>query len=242
MASIYTESVRTLRGILGWDQSSSTAGSSTSRGVDQGGPEQGEHNASIGTGTSTLKPARVNRISRRRPTLGHLFEDVSTATASGSPRDSTADSSLPPDKSPIEGAVPDSAARPDVEGKAKHGEADEVDQTTLHDDDEEDDKILFQAGTSCDLLDPEDDREFPLLVGCPCNLPDESSQQLQTLNRLTARLESFAQEPYLLVLFASPTPTLPVSHLVSCYRSLSRQARRSVKRIWVCHPGLLTKM
>jgi hypothetical protein len=111
------------------------------------------------------------------------------------------------------------------------------------------DKVLFHAGTS---PDPYDDGaaasldkisggvQLPLLVLCPCNLPTELSDI--AVKQLTARLDNYAQEPYLLVLFASPSRPVPVQHLIRYYRLLSTEARRNVRRLWICHPGLFTKM
>lgn len=101
-------------------------------------------------------------------------------------------------------------------------------------------RVLFQSGTSIDPYNPSQNNRIPLLVFCPCMLPtlvDEVAVQ-----ESVAKLEQYAQQPYLLVIFASPSPSVAIQRLVQAYRSLSSHARRNVKRIWVCHPGLFTRL
>ena len=109
------------------------------------------------------------------------------------------------------------------------------------------DRTLFQAGTSASVQDTEDAndmQQLPLLVLCPCNLPDGKDRRAQdaAVGACITRLEEYAQAPYLLVLFASPSPTVHVQQLIAYYRQLSPDARRNVKRMWIVHPGLVTRM
>ena len=102
------------------------------------------------------------------------------------------------------------------------------------------DRVLFHTGSAGDPYNTESQDEIPLLALCPCNLPTELSELV--VSQLTARLDSYAQEPYMLVVFASPSNPIPVQHLIRYYRGLSSEVRRNVQRIWICHAGLFTKM
>ena len=104
-------------------------------------------------------------------------------------------------------------------------------------------RALTQAGTS---KDPYDDdvtasRRLPLLVACPCRMR-AGSDHTEDLRNLVDTLECHARQPYLLVVFATPSPSIPVTVLIQAYRSLSAEARRNIKRLWIIHPGTLTKM
>ena len=103
-------------------------------------------------------------------------------------------------------------------------------------------RVLRQAGSSRDPYDqaPASHR-LPLLVACPCRMR-ASSDYTEDLRDLVDTLESHARQPYLLVVFATPSPSIPVTVLVQAYRSLSAEARRNIKRLWIVHPGTLTKM
>lgn len=118
-----------------------------------------------------------------------------------------------------------------------------VKRTDIFDTNDQDDKILFQAGTSKDPYSDSASEELPLLVLCPGHLEDTDADKRDAIvKRLMQRLEVYAQEPYLLVLFASPSPSIPVQQLVSYYRALSSDARRNIRRLWICHAGLLARM
>lgn len=104
-------------------------------------------------------------------------------------------------------------------------------------------RVLFQASTSRDPYndDVTASPRLPLLVACPCRMRARSDHT-EDLRNLVNTLERHAQQPYLLVVFATPSPPIPVTVLIQAYRSLSTQARRNVKRLWIVHPGALTRM
>ena len=101
-------------------------------------------------------------------------------------------------------------------------------------------KILFQAGATRDPYDEGDHTEYPLYAVCPCYLPAEDQEE--TIHRVVATLNDKAFQPYLLVLFAAPSPSFPVKQLIAYYRALSAEARRNVKRIWIVHASLVTRL
>lgn len=106
------------------------------------------------------------------------------------------------------------------------------------------DRILLQAGTSQDPYDPEDTRQYPLSALCACRLPSNSQPDAlaNTVARFTDRLEAVAtNQPYLLVLFSSPSPSYSLVQFINIYRALPRGVRKGVKRLWICHPGFFTK-
>lgn len=104
------------------------------------------------------------------------------------------------------------------------------------------DRVLFHVGSAADLysLSPNKEEKLPLLALCACNLPNELTDLV--VSQLVSRLDSHAQEPYMLVLFASPSNPIPVQHLIRYYRTLPPEVRRNVQRLWICHAGLFTKM
>lgn len=102
------------------------------------------------------------------------------------------------------------------------------------------DRVLFHTGPSRDPYNPDSNEELPLLALCPCNLPQELTDLI--VSQLSNRLDSYAQEPYMLIIFASPSNPIPVQHLIRYYRGLSSEIRRNIQRVWICHAGLFTKM
>lgn len=104
------------------------------------------------------------------------------------------------------------------------------------------DKVLYYAGTHRDPYTSEDDActPLPLLALCPCNLPLEMTDLM--VSQLIERLDKYGRNPYMIALFASPSSPIPVQHLIRYYRGIHADTRRNVKRIWICHAGLLTRM
>ncbi|GAA5974664.1 hypothetical protein JCM11641_007047 [Rhodosporidiobolus odoratus] len=99
--------------------------------------------------------------------------------------------------------------------------------------------ILWQAGT--DGEDP----AGPLLVIACSRIPSPTAvSHPDLLARLRVRLEAFASSgPYSVVLLVNPTPHAPTTpNLVSTYLSLTRTARKNVRRIWVVGVGWWTKV
>ncbi|GAA6023306.1 hypothetical protein JCM11491_006889 [Sporobolomyces phaffii] len=86
----------------------------------------------------------------------------------------------------------------------------------------------------------------PLLVLACSRLPDPSLSvsHAKLLDRLVARLESFASTgPYSVVLLANPTPFPPsTSQLVTSYLSFSRATRKNLTKLWVVGGGWWTRV
>lgn len=120
-----------------------------------------------------------------------------------------------------------------LKAQPRHSESSRRDLSSL-------DRVLFYTGTSSDVYDAGSEERLPLLALCPCNLPTELTDLV--VAQLTARLDSHAQEAYMLVLFASPSSPIPVQHLIRYYRGLSPEVRRNIQRLWIVHAGLFTKM
>lgn len=102
------------------------------------------------------------------------------------------------------------------------------------------DRVLIHAGSHSDPYATDSTAQLPLLALCPCNLPSEVTDLI--VSQLSTRLSEYAQEPYMLIIFASPSNPIPVQHLIRYYRALTPEIRRNVARLWICHPGLFTKM
>ncbi|GAA5869174.1 hypothetical protein JCM8547_005160 [Rhodosporidiobolus lusitaniae] len=98
---------------------------------------------------------------------------------------------------------------------------------------------LWQAGT--DHSDP----PGPLLVIACSRIPAPTEiSHPDLLAKLRLRLEAFASSgPYSIVLLVNPTPHAPATaHLVSTYLSLTRMARKNVRRIYVVGGGWWTRV
>ncbi|GAA6033599.1 hypothetical protein JCM8097_001476 [Rhodosporidiobolus ruineniae] len=99
--------------------------------------------------------------------------------------------------------------------------------------------ILWQAGT--DYGDP----PGPLLViACSRIPPPTEVSHPDLLIKLRLRLEAFASSgPYSVVLLVNPTPHAPATaHLVSAYLSLTRMARKNLRRAYVVGGGWWTRV
>ncbi|GAA6017409.1 hypothetical protein JCM10207_005624 [Rhodosporidiobolus poonsookiae] len=136
------------------------------------------------------------------------------------------------------GDVPDA-----VDGQRRSGMSDAgVEDEGATGDDELDElaeSILLQAGV--DSFDP----PGPLLViACSQIPPPTEVSHTNLLARLRLRLERFASSgPYSVILLVNPTPHAPATaHLVSTFLSLTRQARKNVRRIWVVGGGWWTRV
>ncbi|BGP52176.1 hypothetical protein JCM10450v2_008147 [Rhodotorula kratochvilovae] len=98
---------------------------------------------------------------------------------------------------------------------------------------------MWQAGD--DRLEP----PGPLLVIACSRIPPPSEvSHPDLLAKLRVRLEAFAQTgPYSVVLLVNPTPHAPsTAHLVSAYLSLSRTARKNVRRVCIVGGGWWTRV
>ncbi|GAA5884349.1 hypothetical protein JCM6882_002239 [Rhodosporidiobolus microsporus] len=101
------------------------------------------------------------------------------------------------------------------------------------------DSILWQAGTD------HASSPGPLLVIACSRIPPQSDvSHPNLLTKLRLRLEAFASSgPYSVVLLVNPTPHAPATaQLVSTYLSLTRTARKNVRRIWVVGGGWWTRV
>jgi hypothetical protein len=103
-----------------------------------------------------------------------------------------------------------------------------------------DERCLVCAGKARDSYSPDSQQEYPLLVVSACYLPPSPTEH--HVRQLFQRLDELTGEPYLMVLFATPSPAISVKQLIAYYRALSDDARRNVRRLHICHPGLLTRL
>jgi hypothetical protein len=102
------------------------------------------------------------------------------------------------------------------------------------------DAMVWRAGT-CNL--PDSSQILPLLVFCSCAIPKTKSIDLSALlQRLRVRLETYVQEPYAAVIFASPSAQLSTAQLLSFYVNLSRQAKKNVQRLFIVHASFFTRI
>lgn len=102
------------------------------------------------------------------------------------------------------------------------------------------DRLLVYSGSLRDPYDDADASEYPLYAVCPCRLPSEGQEQ--AIEEVIATLNRRASGPYMIILYAAPSPSIPVAQLISYYRAFSAQARRNVKRIWIVHASLVTRL
>lgn len=102
------------------------------------------------------------------------------------------------------------------------------------------DRVLLYTGSARDPYDAEDQAEYPLYAVCPCNLPEQGQEEV--VREVIATINDSASQPYMVVLFAAPSPSIPVGQLISYYRHLSTDVRRSIKRLWVVHASLVTRL
>ena len=122
---------------------------------------------------------------------------------------------------------------PDVGEKLYGGDADQAQLVNM---------ILQRCGQARDPYDDEDDTQYTLFAVCPSYLSTALEGQEQLIQRVVATMNDNASQPYLVVLFAAPSQSVPVKQLVSYYRALSAEARRNVKRIWIVHTSLVTRL
>lgn len=112
--------------------------------------------------------------------------------------------------------------------------------TGSSDDNDLDARCLFCAGKARDTYSPDSQQEYPLLVVSAYYFPPSPTEH--HVRQLFQRLDDLTGGPYLMVLFASPSPIISIKQLIAYYRALSDDARRNVKRLYICHPGLLTRL
>lgn len=98
------------------------------------------------------------------------------------------------------------------------------------------DKMIREAGLDYDSR--------PIIVLYACVLPSEfTSVELDgLLAYIRHRLDQFVENDYVVVLFANPLDQRPPwSWLIKAYKSLSREYKKNLKKLYVVHPSSFTK-
>lgn len=228
-----SQTVRTLRGILdagvsatGWSASSTSTTSVTSswNGSDND-TLRGPASRQDGMPDMQRRASGGGQKKNSRPSLGDLFDDAHGDTREVDQGDAKVE-----------------ARRPRHNGYnseiKQNSSSSSTSKTSINLD-----RVLIHAGCHPDPYATDScaaGAKLPLLALCPCNLPSEITDLI--VSQLSTRVAEYAQEPYMLIIFASPSNPVPVQHLIRYYRALTPEIRRNIARLWICHPGLFTKM